>query len=64
MIITTFGGILVDVGADKVVRTFDANSPPRPLTEVYTLKGNTVATITHTYTSSGTSLIPTTSVRT
>lgn len=66
MIVTVVSGsIVADITYFSVSRTFDGNTPPRPLVETYKDKaGNTVATVTKTYTSSGASLVPTTEVRT
>jgi len=59
------GSILAGVEFDSVSRTFDANTPPRPLVETYKLGSQIVAVVTNTYTNSGTGAgtVPTTSVR-
>lgn len=61
--IVVSGSVYAPIEADSVTRTFDANSPPRPLVETFTLKGVVKAVVTNTYTSSGASLVPTSTVR-
>jgi len=65
MIVTlASGSSIADIEFDSVSRTFDGNTPPRPLVETYSLRGTAVATRTFTYASSGSGsgTVPTTEV--